>query len=1721
MMGETLPQKAAFAPAYTEYQHLPDDLNASRSAYPRDRCLHHWFEAQVARTPDAIALLSAQEYLTYHELNRRADLLATALHQRGVGPDVLVGLCLPRTPALLIALLAILKASAAYLPLDPTYPTERLAFMLADAQVPLVLTQSSCLPCLPARDHAHDHLYLCLDQLDLSHSQQPGALPCRALAEHLAYVIYTSGSTGQPKGVAIAHRNASALLDWAQTCFPAHLLGGVLASTSICFDLSLFELFLPWSSGGTVVLAQDALHLPTLPAAQAVTLLNTVPSVLSALLQTGPLPPSVRTVTLAGEALPASLLQRLHAHPGVQQVYNLYGPSEDTTYSTWALLSAPGADPVPIGRPISNTQCYVLDPHGQPVPLGVSGELFLGGAGLARGYLGQPGLTAERFVPHPWSSEPGARLYRTGDLVRHLPDGSLTFVGRVDSQVKLRGYRIELGEIEATLRLHPQVREAAVTVQHAPGGDQRLVAYVVAEQPSPAQEELRAFLARHLPDYMLPSLVVQLSHLPLSPNGKLDRQALPAPDWSSLALSAGSTPARSPLEEVLVAIWQEVLGLPQVGIHDNFFLLGGHSLLATRVVSRMRSTLQVEFPLDYLFENPTVAEIASILEENAHSEQNQPAFSLRPTEETDDAPLSFPQERVWFLQQLNPASIAYHFQATLTFTGRFDIAALEQSLNEIIRRHQIMRTTFPAVHGQPVQFVHPAYLVNLPVIDLQELTENEREAEGQKLITNELQKHFDLIQLPLARWILLRLHAQEHILVHVEHHLLHDGWSFNTFLKELIDLYRAFSQGKPSPLAELPIQFTDFARWQRQWMQGEVATTQLAYWKEKLEGSKPLLQLPTSRPRSAMQSSQGAASRVELPLNLCEALRDLSRQEGVTLFMTMLAAFLALLHRYTEQDDICVGTGIANRRWRETEGLIGMIINTLILRTSVSAMLTFQEFLMQVRKVTLEAYAHQDLPFDKVVEALRPERNLDHNPLFQVVFAFHDSLLPTLELPGLTINLLEALSNGSAKFDLNLIVIPRSEQSIGNRSGGSTHGITIIWEYSTDLFDEAMITRMVGHYQQILAGIVADPQQRLGALPLLTESERQRLLLDWNATELPTPEELLVHRCFETQVARTPDAIALLSQQEQLTYHELNRRADLLAEHLRHLGVGPDIPVALCLPRGLDLVIALLAILKAGGAYLLLDPAYPPERLRWMLLDSHAPLLLTLSSHLALFSSLQLPLLCLDQPLASHPATRLPFPSVQPEHLAYVIYTSGSTGLPKGTLLTHRGLLNLLSWHRRAFALSPLDRSSHLAGLSFDAATWELWPPLLCGACLCLLDEHTRLSPPLLQRWLASQAITLCFLPTPLAEQVLALDWSQPTTLRSMLVGGDLLHSVAAPSLPFVLVNNYGPTENTVVATSGAVSTSSDALLPSIGRPISNTQCYVLDPHGQPVPIGVSGELYLGGAGLARGYLGQPGLTAERFVPHPWSSEPGARLYRTGDLVRHLPDGSLTFVGRVDSQVKLRGYRIELGEIEATLRLHPQVREAAVTVQHAPGGDQRLVAYLVAEQPSPAQEELRAFLARHLPDYMLPSLVVQLSHLPLSPNGKLDRQALPAPDWSSLALSAGSTPARSPLEEVLVAIWQEVLGLPQVGIHDNFFLLGGHSLLATQVAAFVYEVLHTEVPLRTFFEAPTVAEQVAVISQNPDERKRIERTAQLLLQITHLSENEVQTLLNEKSLRGE
>ncbi|HJT56849.1 MAG TPA: amino acid adenylation domain-containing protein, partial [Ktedonobacteraceae bacterium] len=1093
------------------------------------------FEAQVERTPDAVAVVSRESFLTYWELDQQATRLAWHLRQLGVGPEVLVGLCLQRSLNLIVGVLAIFKAGGAYVPLDPRYPQARLSWILRDSQVALILTQETLREQLADANPQVQLLYLEHDQpVSLKNGLIESVLPLSdnvIHAENLAYVIYTSGSTGRPKGVAIAQRSAAALLRWAGGLFGPAQRSGVLASTSICFDLSVFELWLPLCNGGTVILADDALQLPSLPAAGRITLLNTVPSVLTELLRISVLPASIKTVTLAGEPLPAALVRQLYASGSIEQVYNLYGPTEDTTYSTWVLAERKPEKFVPIGQSVIGTQTYVLDTMLKPVAIGTTGELYLGGMGLARGYLGRPDLTAERFIPDPFGGKPGTRLYRTGDIVRLLPDGSLEFIGRHDEQIKLRGFRIELGEIESILHEHPFVREAAVILREDRPGDKRLVAYVGASQDRPlAPGDLQSWLAIRLPDYMIPSMFVLLDRLPLTSNGKVDRQALPVPDTSREALEVDYAAPHTPLEEVLVTIWSQVLGLKLIGVHDNFFALGGHSLLATQVVARVRDILHRELPLQCLFEAPSVAELASLLEKADQNQQEQPLALIRQPLQSGPAPLSFPQERVWFIQQLHANTRAYHFQATLRFRGHLDLKALFQSLNEIIHRHEIMRSTFPALNGEPVQQVHPSFHAHLPLIDLADLSTEESILEEQRILGQELHKTFDLTQLPLVRWLLLRLNPKEHLLIHVEHHLIHDGWSFNVFLRELFELYRSFSSGGPSPLPQLPIQFADFARWQRQWMQGEVAEAQLAYWRNKLADSSPTLLLPTDYPRPAVQSLQGAALRIELPLELCEELRTLSRREGATLFMTMLAIFFALLKRYSGQDDISIGTGIANRRWRETESLIGMIINTLVLRTRLSSELTFRELLKQVREVTLEAYAHQDLPFERVVEVMQPERKLSQNPLFQVVFAFHDSPLPELEWPGMEVELLEAINNGSAKFDLNLTVIPRSEQRVGQGSSRVLPGgITMIWEYSTDLFEEDTISRMIEHYQTLAKHVVMEPWRSIGELPLLSQAEQEQLLRTWNppAAPLELPAGGVgVHEHFAAQARHTPDAIA-------------------------------------------------------------------------------------------------------------------------------------------------------------------------------------------------------------------------------------------------------------------------------------------------------------------------------------------------------------------------------------------------------------------------------------------------------------------------------------------------------------------------------------------------------------------------------------------------------------------
>ncbi|HEX5718504.1 MAG TPA: amino acid adenylation domain-containing protein, partial [Thermoanaerobaculia bacterium] len=1497
-------------------------------------------------------------------------------------------------------------------------------------------------------------------------SGEPAAPERRADPGFLAYLIYTSGSTGRPKGVAIEHRSAVALARWARELFPADELDGVLASTSVCFDISVFELLVPLAWGGRVILAENALELPAIAAAGAdVRLINTVPSAMAELMRQGALPTSVRTVNLAGEPLPGVLAERIYQRDTVRRVLNLYGPSEDTTYSTFALVARGSGEPT-IGRPITGSRIYVLDAAGCPVLAGVPGELFLGGEGLARGYLGRPDLTAMSFVPDPFGGErgqPGARLYRTGDLVRFQPDGSLQFLGRIDHQVKVRGFRIEPGEIEVALGRHPGVREAAVVVHENQPGDKRLVAWVAPEgAPAPSPSELRETLRQRLPEYMLPSAFVFLEALPLSPNGKVDRRALarmaPALDEGT---PAADTP-RDTTEELLAGIWAEVLGREQVGPYDSFFDIGGHSLLATQVASRVRNVFGVEVPLHHLFAFPTVAKLADFVRA-AREIAAAAAPPIEPVPRGEGLPLSFAQQRLWFLDQLQPGLDAYNVPAAVRLRGALEPQVVEQVFREVARRHESLRTTFAAGADGPVQVIAPEPRLPLPRIDLSGLPGERREAEAHALTSSEARRPFDLAAGPLIRTALFRLSPDDHVLLVVMHHAVSDGWSAGILLRELATLYPAFSGGEGSPLPPLPVQYVDFAAWQRSWLAGETLAAEIAHWRTRLGDAPRSLELPLDRPRPMVQSFRGAVREAVLAPDLGAALSALGRREGATPFMVLLAAFQALLARYTGQEDFLVGFPVAGRNRHETEGLIGFFVNTLVLRADLAADPAFRETLVRVRETALDAFDHQDLPLERLVEELQPERDLSRNPLFQVVFALQNAPAPALEIPGLMMAVL-ALPARTAKFDLTL--------SLSETGSGFAASL----EHNTDLFDGSTAARLLEHFRSLLEAVAADPEVRLSAAPLLAAGERQQLLVEWNGGCEPEEPRICVHRLVEVCAAAAPDSPAVVLGDVVLSYGELNARANRLARHLQGLGVGPEVTVGVCLRRSPEEAVALLAVLKAGGAYLPLDPVYPQERQAFLLADAGARVLLTesaLAGALPASGALRIELDREEPALRQHGGGN-PESPVAPANLAYVIYTSGSTGRPKGVHIEHRMLLRLIVWHRRAFAVTPGDRATRLAGPAFDASVWELWPYLVAGASIHIPDEETRTSPAALRDWLLAERITVAFVPTPMAEALLPLGWPRETSLRTLLTGGDRLHQAPVAPLPFHLVNNYGPTENTVVATSGEVPCGGPAdRAPSIGRPLDSVRAILLDRWLQPVPTGVPGEICLGGGQLARGYHGRPDLTAERFVPAVEAAEAGARMYRTGDLARWLPNGEIEFLGRLDGQVKIRGFRIEPGEIEAALAAHPAVRGCAVVAREEAGG-RHLVAYVTGEDV-PQAHELRDFLRTTLPEHMVPAAFVPLAALPLTPNGKVDRRALPAPERTG-----GRATPRDPLELELARIWEELLGRP-VGSDDDFFELGGHSLLAVRLMGRIQERLGRKLPLTALFQAATVERLAAVL----------------------------------------
>nr|AXN93575.1 PuwA [Cylindrospermum moravicum CCALA 993]AXN93584.1 PuwA [Cylindrospermum alatosporum CCALA 994] len=2093
----------------SEQQRLLVEWNDTQADYPTHLCLHQWFEQQVQRTPEAVAVVWEDQRLTYSELNHRANQLAHYLQTLGVDADVLVGICVERSLEMVVGLLGILKAGGAYVPLDPAYPRDRLRYMLNDSQVPLLLTQSHLLDILPEEVNR----ILCLDSdwQAIAHQSCENVVS-QVQPQNLAYIIYTSGSTGEPKGTMIRHQGVVNYLSWCTQAYAVADGCGAPVQSSFAFDATITSIFSPLMVGGQVVLLPEKQEIEALcdvlRSRRRFSLVKLTPAhleLLNQLLLPEELPESTQALVIGGEALLGKTLQFWQQYAPNIRLINEYGPTETVVgcciYEVTPETSL--TEGILIGRPIANTQLYILDQFLQPVPIGVRGELYIGGAGVARGYLNRPELTAERFIKNPFSDDSEARLYKTGDLARYRLDGNIEYLGRMDNQVKLRGFRIELGEIEAAIAKYPEVRETVVIIREDIPSDKRLVAYVVpnsqdGEDSEPAEDtefqseqlsqwqqvfndsysqsvndsdptfniigwndsrtgllipktemrqwveatverilywqphrvleigcgtglllfriaqqcqhyygtdishhalqyveqqmsklggdwsqvqlaqgsadqfqefetasfdavilnsvvqyfpsidyllrvvatavaantpggfifigdvrnlplleafhtsvqfhqapsslsaaelrqrvqrslnqepelvidpafftalqhkfpqithvqiqikrgdyhneltqfrydvtlhlgdkvtplvvpqwldwqqddltltslgqlltttkpeilgikqipnarlqkeerlldllfntqesttvgelnavlpkvtpttgvdpealwawenelpykvhinwsvtgngdydvvfvrcasesasqsilpvfdqaksvrpwstyannllqgklartlvpQLRNFLKEKLPGYMIPNAFMLLPVLPLTTNGKVDRVALPAPNLE-LSRTVSFVPPRTPAEEIIAEIIAEVLVLESVGIYDNFFELGGHSLLATQVISRLQAAFQVELPLRCLFEAPTVTELDEFINNHRQTASGLTTPAIAPAPRTTPhLPMSWAQQRLWFLSQLEGASATYNMPNAVEITGDLQVDALKQALVEIVRRHEILRTSFHLVEGGPVQVINPTATLTLPVVDLRKLPVEEHSLAVEQLSALEAQEPFELEQAPLVRATLIQLGEKSHVLLFILHHIVCDGWSMGILIQELSVLYPAFAANKPSPLPELPIQYADFAVWQRQWLSGDVLDTKLNYWKQQLADASPVLELPTDKPRPAVQTFRGDRCNFAIKQDLSQQINRLSQQTGTTLFMTLQAAFVTLLHRYSGQDDILIGTPIANRNRQEIEPLIGFFVNTLVLRTKVDNNPKFTEVLTQVRQVALDAYSHQDVPFEQVVEALQPDRKLSHSPLFQVMFAMQNAPMGNLELPGLNFTPLE-IENVTAKFDLTLAIWETKE------------GLTGWWEYNSDLFEAETICRMIGHFETLLRAIATNPEQRLAQLPMLTEEEQQ-LFGEWNSTQTEYTTES-IPQLFTAQVQRTPDAVAVLFGQEQLTYRELDARANQLAHYLQTLGVGPEVVVGICLERSLDLVVGLLGILKAGGAYVPLDPAYPRDRLGYMLKDSQAAVLLTQSHLIDILPEHESRLVCLDTEWQSSLTQLYPEPAnsrLQPDNLAYVIYTSGSTGTPKGVAMTQGALTNLLLWQIRQTRTAASAKTLQFAPVSFDVSFQEMFTTWCTGGTLVLLPDALRKDATALLNLLSEQSVERVFLPfvalQQLAEAAAGVESLPP--LREIMTAGEQLQITPALKnflrrLPGCsLHNQYGPSETHVV-TAFSLEDGLEELpaLPPIGRPIDNTQIYILDRQMQQVPIGVRGELYIGGVGVARGYLNRPDLTEERFIPDFFTNSKVNRLYKTGDGARYLPDGNIEYLGRMDDQVKVRGFRIELGEIEAVLGLHPQVQQAIAIAYGETAAEKRLVVYVVLSPDQPATpEQLRKFLQQRLPEYMIPSVFIPLETVPLTPSGKVDRRSLPAP--FNINQPPTAIAPRDPLELQLAQIWSEVLAVDWVGIRDNFFEIGGHSLLAIRLMAQIQQQFGKQLPLATLFQSPTIEELANLLRQSTD-----------------------------------
>lgn len=1593
--------------------------------------LQDMFEKQAVLTPERIALMCDDIQVNYRKLNEEANRLARLLIEKGIGPEQFVALALPRSPEMVASMLGVLKTGAAYLPLDPEFPADRISYMLEDAKPSCIITTEEIAASLPDNLAVPE---LVLDQAvtqEIIKRYSPENPDVSVSLDHPAYIIYTSGSTGRPKGVVVTQKSLSNFLLSMKEAFSLGEEDRVLAVTTVAFDISALELYLPLISGARIVIARKETIREPHALAQMIEnfdikIMQATPTLWHALVTSEPEKLRGLRVLVGGEALPSGLLQALQdLHCSVT---NLYGPTETTIWSAAAFLEEGLKGVPPIGKPIWNTQVYVLDNGLQPVPPGVVGELYIAGTGLARGYFHRPDLTAERFVADPYGP-PGTRMYRTGDQARWRADGSLDYIGRADHQIKIRGFRIELGEIDAVLANHPHIEQAAVVVREDQPGDKRLVAYVVADAAIDTAE-LRRYMGASLPDYMVPAAFVEMDELPLTPNGKLDRKALPAPDFST---SVSDRAPRTPQEEILCDLFAEVLGLARVGIDDSFFELGGHSLLAARLMSRIREVMGAELGIAKLFDEPTVAGLAAHL------------------------------------------------------SGELDQGLLKAALYDLVCRHESLRTIFPESQGTSYQHILDADQAcpELHVTEIAEKELSDRLAEA-------VRYSFDLAAEPAFRAELFVIGPDEYVLLLLVHHIVGDGWSLTPLTRDLGTAYAARCHGRSPEWAPLAVQYADYALWQQELLGNEddpnsLIAGQLAFWKETLKNLPDQLELPTDYSRPAEPSHDGDTIHFRIEPELHKRLQELARANRVSLFMVLQSGLAALLTRLGAGTDIPIGSPIAGRNDDALGDLVGLFINTLVLRTDTSGDPSFRELLDRVREVNLAAYDNQDLPFERLVEVLNPARSRATHPLFQIMLAFQNTPDAELHLPDMESSL-RINSVGSAKFDLTLEI---SEDRLAD---GTPNGMEGLLEYSTDLFKRETAQALADRLMRLLEAAESDPDEQIGNLDILAPEERSSMVADWQSVSEKIPHACLPEQ-FEKQAALRPDAIAVVYENQALNYAELNERANRLARMMISEGVGPEQFVALALPRSLEMAVGLLAVLKAGAAYLPLDPDYPADRIAFMLKDAQPAFIMTntkAANHIPPVENV--PKIVLDDPElaeklntypAENPKNKDRTQPLSPLNTAYVIYTSGSTGVPKGVMIPHQNVTRLFAATEYWFRFSSDDIWTMFHSYAFDFSVWEIWGPLLHGGRLVIVPHHVSRSPEAFLRLLVKEGVTVLNQTPSAFYQFMQAEREQPDlgqalSLRYVIFGGEALelsrledwynrHPENRPQL----INMYGITETTVHVSYIELDRSMAALRANslIGCGIPDLGVYVLDERLQPVPPGVAGELYVSGAGLARGYLGRPGLTSERFIADPFGP-PGTRMYLTGDMARLRADGSLDYVGRADHQVKIRGFRIELGEIEAALVQHPQLEDAAVIVREDQPGDKRLAAYVIPSEETFDTAELRKYAAERLPDYMVPAAFVTMKELPLTPNGKLDRKALPAPDFAAAVTGRGP---RTPQEEILCDLFMEVLHLPRVGIDDRFFDLGGHSLLAVQLMSRIREALGVELSIGNLFEAPTVA----------------------------------------------